>query len=370
MTRALAIALAAVPVLALVYVRQLRYGRVAARVGLVAGAGAIVVAGLAPFSAQIAAARLPSGPAAVIAGAPASADVPSAEPSRSTSPARLTIPVPAAVPASPAIEQPPIGAQVIAAATEAPSVVRFRPRDGSGDVARGALLSVRFTMAMDRAATEQAFHATIDGREVSGRTWWAEGDTVLVLDPRSLLPAGAKVLLRVDAGALSAAGVPLARPAAGTFTTARPAASSAATTRQPSSASAASAASASSSGWSWPLRGTITQRFGESLTQYGTHYGLDIDGDSGDPVRSARAGTVTVAGYADECGGIQVRIDHGDGFVSWYRHLSAELVSVGQRVAREALIGRVGATGCATGSHLHFAITRNGSWVDPERYLP
>ena len=218
---------------------------------------------------------------------------------------------------------------------------------------------------MDRKSTARAFRATVDGRSIAGRTWWAEGDTVLVLDPRTLLPAGATVLLSVDGGAKSAAGFALAKPADAEFETAAPA-----TTRAAPRPVAATRPAPRLSGWSWPLVGPITQRFGQNLTRYGVHRGLDIDGDTGDTVRAARNGVVTVAGHADECGGIQVRLDHGDGFVSWYRHLSAELVSVGQRISRGAMIGRVGATGCATGSHLHFAITRNGSWVDPEDFLP
>jgi murein DD-endopeptidase MepM/ murein hydrolase activator NlpD len=264
----------------------------------------------------------------------------------------------------------PVAASLVSQATRFPSVVRFRPRDGWTRVDRSAWLSVRFTAAMDRRTTSRAFTATVAGKPITGRRWWAEGDTVLVLDPKLLLPAGAEIVLSVDGGATSAAGMVIARPADARFTTvaaAKPrAAPRPSTTSRPSS----SRVTPSPTSWRWPLVGPITQRFGETLTQYGVHRGIDIDGDTGDPVRAARAGVVTVAGYADECGGIQVRLDHGDGFVSWYRHLSAELVSVGQRIASGATIGRVGSTGCSTGSHLHFAITRNGTWVDPERYLP
>jgi murein DD-endopeptidase MepM/ murein hydrolase activator NlpD len=122
--------------------------------------------------------------------------------------------------------------------------------------------------------------------------------------------------------------------------------------------------------WRWPLIGPITQRFGETLTQYGVHQGLDINGETGDPVRAARDGRVIVAGHYDACGGLDVHIDHGDGFVSWYRHLSWIETRVGARVASGELIGRVGNTGCSLGSHLHFGIQRNGEFVDPERYLP
>lgn len=100
----------------------------------------------------------------------------------------------------------------------APKVVRFRPRDGTTGVPRGANVSVRFSQAMDRAATSAAFTVTIDGRRVDGARRWAEGDTVLVVDLAADLPYGAKVVLAVGDGARSAAGAPLAAPVRATFT--------------------------------------------------------------------------------------------------------------------------------------------------------
>lgn len=238
-----------------------------------------------------------------------------------------------------------------------PAVVRFRPRDGSKDVARSTALSVRFTTAMDRRSTEDAFSATVGTSPVDGALSWAEGDTVLVLRPAKALAYGASVLLEVAATARSVYGIPLDRPAAATFTVAaRPA--------PPPKPKAPSGI------WVWPLRGPITQYFGQSLTSYGYHEGIDIDGDTGDRVVAARAGTVVMAGYGDSCGGLQVHVDHGGGIVTWYRHLSRIDVRVGARVAAGTLVGRVGATGCAIGSHLHFAVQRNGVFVDPLRYLP
>jgi murein DD-endopeptidase MepM/ murein hydrolase activator NlpD len=77
-----------------------------------------------------------------------------------------------------------------------------------------------------------------------------------------------------------------------------------------------------------------------------------------------------VAGHYDACGGNDVHIDHADGLVSWYRHLSHIDVSVGDRVAAGDLIGRVGNTGCSLGSHLHFAIRRGTTFLDPLDFLP
>jgi murein DD-endopeptidase MepM/ murein hydrolase activator NlpD len=356
----------AVPILCMVYATELRRHGVAARVGLVGGVGAILVAGMTGFGGPVVA----TGSAAIV-NRPTIATAARTQPQNDAT-ATSTL----AAPDRPGLaddgaegeaDRPvmPVADSIVTQATEAPTVVRFRPRDGWTDVDRSAWLSVRFTAAMDRRITSRAFRATVDGQPITGRKWWAEGDTVLVLDPKVLLPAGAEIVLSVDGRAISAAGMAIARPADARFTTVepakqRPAPLPATTTRT----------TPTPTGWRWPLVGPITQRFGETLTQYGVHRGIDIDGDTGDSVRAARSGVVTVAGYADECGGIQVRLDHGDGFVSWYRHLSAELVSVGQRIATGVMIGRVGSTGCSTGSHLHFAITRNGSWVDPERYLP
>jgi len=121
--------------------------------------------------------------------------------------------------------------------------------------------------------------------------------------------------------------------------------------------------------WAWPLRGPITQFFGQRLTRYGFHEGLDIDGRTGDPVRAAAAGTVLMAGR-DLCGGLAVGLDHGNGLSSWYGHLSRIAVRVGQQIDVEAVIGRVGNTGCSLGSHLHFAIRVGDTFVDPLPYLP
>ncbi len=239
-----------------------------------------------------------------------------------------------------------------------PTVVRFRPRHGWTGVDRHAALSVRFTTAMDQSSTEAAFHASIGSTAVTGSIRWAEGDTVLVLAPSAALPYGARVELLVDGGATSAAGIPIAGPASVVFTVeARPA-----PTPPPTGAA--------TSGWRWPLAGSITQYFGQTLTSYGVHQGIDIDGDTGDPVVAAASGTVVIAGFADDCGGLQVRIDHGNGLRSWYRHLSAIRISVGSQVTAGTVVGLVGNTGCSLGSHLHFGVTRDGEFVDPLRYLP
>ena len=102
---------------------------------------------------------------------------------------------------------------------EAPSVVRFRPRNSTAKVERGATISVRFTERMDRVATAAAFQMTIGGKAAAGKLTWAEQDTVLVFDPAKALPYGATIVASVDATAMSRAGVPIAKIASGTFKT-------------------------------------------------------------------------------------------------------------------------------------------------------
>jgi murein DD-endopeptidase MepM/ murein hydrolase activator NlpD len=94
------------------------------------------------------------------------------------------------------------------------------------------------------------------------------------------------------------------------------------------------------------------------------HGGADFAADLGTPVRSAADGTVVmVANHF--FGGNAVFVDHGDGLVSQYFHLSRALVREGQEVARGAVVGEVGATGRATGPHLHFGLRWRGARVNP-----
>jgi murein DD-endopeptidase MepM/ murein hydrolase activator NlpD len=101
-----------------------------------------------------------------------------------------------------------------------------------------------------------------------------------------------------------------------------------------------------------------------------SHLGIDIAANQGDPIYAAAAGVVTMAQGGDNYGyGNVVQIDHGNGFVSLYAHLSQINVSVCQIVGQGAVIGLAGATGNAFGAHLHFEIRINGANVNPHQYV-
>lgn len=98
------------------------------------------------------------------------------------------------------------------------------------------------------------------------------------------------------------------------------------------------------------------------------HTGVDYAAPHGSEVVSAAAGTVVSATF-DNTNGRMVRIRHASGYESYYLHLSAFApgIRAGARVSQGQFIGRVGATGLATGPHLHYGLRRNGAWVDPLR---
>ena len=98
------------------------------------------------------------------------------------------------------------------------------------------------------------------------------------------------------------------------------------------------------------------------------HYGTDVAAASGESIAAFADGTVTFAGH-DDSFGWHLKVDHGDGWVSHYCHCSKLLVKEGDAVSRGDTIALVGATGLATGPHLHFELTHNGVFLNPEYYL-
>ncbi len=98
------------------------------------------------------------------------------------------------------------------------------------------------------------------------------------------------------------------------------------------------------------------------------HQGVDLDANYGDTVLASAAGTVVSADW-DGGYGLKVDIDHGNGYHTWYAHLSRADVQAGEYVHKAQPIAQVGATGDATGPHLHYAILRAGEPVDPTPFL-
>ena len=122
----------------------------------------------------------------------------------------------------------------------------------------------------------------------------------------------------------------------------------------------------------WPVRGVVTSTFGSRLSPYGDgremHPGIDIQAPYGRPVAAGGSGEVIYAGRDPGYGRLVV-VDHGGDLETLYGHLSKIFVREGQRVSRGQQLGAVGASGRATGAHLHYEVRVNDEPVNPSRYL-
>ena len=122
----------------------------------------------------------------------------------------------------------------------------------------------------------------------------------------------------------------------------------------------------------WPAHGWLTGTFGGRSDPFSGepafHQGLDISTDKGDPVFATADGVVESASYSGDYGNLIV-LKHGFDLTTRYGHLSGFAVAPGQRVKRGAVIGYVGSTGRATGSHVHYEILANGKLINPLQLL-
>jgi murein DD-endopeptidase MepM/ murein hydrolase activator NlpD len=121
--------------------------------------------------------------------------------------------------------------------------------------------------------------------------------------------------------------------------------------------------------WPLPVQGSreISSTYGVRGVRH--HDGVDIRGGAGTPIHAARDGRVVFSGWMRGYGNIVI-LDHGEGVTTRYAHASQLIARVGDRVTRGQTIALVGATGNATGNHLHFEILWAGRAIDPALLLP
>ncbi|MEU5787836.1 M23 family metallopeptidase [Micromonospora purpureochromogenes] len=122
--------------------------------------------------------------------------------------------------------------------------------------------------------------------------------------------------------------------------------------------------------WVIPMAGAeITSCYGQ---RWGTlHAGIDFAMPAGTPVRAAFGGTVEKAGDVGDGYGISVVVNHGNGYLTHYAHLSTTKVGVGEKVGAGETLGLEGSTGDSTGPHLHFEVHQGQLWnqIDPAPFL-
>lgn len=124
--------------------------------------------------------------------------------------------------------------------------------------------------------------------------------------------------------------------------------------------------------WPVPSSSRISSPFGyrdqPTAGASTNHKGIDISASSGSNIVAADSGSVTTAAYSVSAGNY-IMISHGNGIYTVYMHCSKLLVSVGDQVSQGDVIALVGSTGFSTGAHLHFGISVNGTYVNPQDYV-
>jgi murein DD-endopeptidase MepM/ murein hydrolase activator NlpD len=118
----------------------------------------------------------------------------------------------------------------------------------------------------------------------------------------------------------------------------------------------------------WPTNNHFLSGFGFSPET--NHYGIDLDGETGDPIYAADSGVVVYSGWNDWGYGNMIIVDHGNSWQTLYAHLSALNVVCGESVGQGGVIGLMGSTGNSSGSHLHFEMHNGSTKVNPFNFLP
>jgi murein DD-endopeptidase MepM/ murein hydrolase activator NlpD len=121
------------------------------------------------------------------------------------------------------------------------------------------------------------------------------------------------------------------------------------------------------SGFIWPLQGRLSSTYGMRKGSF--HWGIDITGRRGTPIRAVAAGQVISAGWSGTYG-YRVQVQHKSGISTLYAHASKLNVAKGDQVSQGDIIAYVGSTGKSSGPHLHFEVRVNGRHVNPLSRLP
>ncbi|NLZ45268.1 MAG: peptidoglycan DD-metalloendopeptidase family protein [Clostridiales bacterium] len=109
----------------------------------------------------------------------------------------------------------------------------------------------------------------------------------------------------------------------------------------------------------------VSSTFGYRTFDSSFHNGIDYAANSGTPIYAVSGGKVTYASFNDRGYGNYVTVDHGDGIITGYAHMSSISAKVGDTVSQGDVLGTVGTTGYSTGNHLHFSVRVNGEFVNP-----
>ena len=121
-----------------------------------------------------------------------------------------------------------------------------------------------------------------------------------------------------------------------------------------------------------PADGSISSHFGTREDPRSAedkfHAGIDVRAPSGSPIRATADGIVSFSGWSGKNGNL-VALEHGFGFRTIYAHNRVNIVKIGQSVKRGDVIGNVGTTGNATGSHIHYEVWKDGKPVNPGKFI-
>ncbi|MES9508862.1 LysM peptidoglycan-binding domain-containing M23 family metallopeptidase [Streptomyces sp. NPDC000609] len=273
----------------------------------------------------------------------------------------LALPLLGATGAHAAEQAAPAVAPQSAAATHAEPVAQKQAAPTTYSVVSGDYLSKIAAEHKIKGGWQQLYQ---DNRKVVGE------------NPSLILP-GMKLTLGAEAtadatptGAGTGSALPSKAPSVAAEKSAPAQSAPAAETKAPA---AAPATRSTGSGYVHPVPGNHTTNYRASGSNWssGSHTGIDFPVSTGTSVKSITSGTVVAAGWGGAYGN-QVVVKHADGHYSQYGHLSSVSVSTGQTVGAGQQIGLSGATGNATGPHLHFEVRTGpayGSDIDPIAFL-